>query len=119
MTDQRGFVDRQGEQALDLAAVELPDLVVLDLMLPKVDGLEVCRRIREFSLVPVVMLTARGEESGSPSYLAQNLTQDLAQSGRTDALQITVAPMAVARKNGIAKSKASASNSGVNRPCQK
>src|ERR1700738_1984895 len=52
---------RDGEQALDVAATELPDLVVLDLMLPKLDGFEVCRRIREFSLVPVVMLTARGE----------------------------------------------------------
>jgi CheY-like chemotaxis protein len=42
---------RDGEQALDLAAAKLPDLVVLDLMLPKLDGFEVCRRIREFSLV--------------------------------------------------------------------
>ena len=51
-----------GEEALDVAATEQPDLIVLDLMLPKLDGFEVCRRIREFSLVPVVMLTARGEQ---------------------------------------------------------
>ena len=68
-----------GEQALEVAANELPDLVVLDLMLPKLDGFEVCRRIREFSLVPVVMLTARGEpvdrlrgfEMGADDYLAK------------------------------------------------
>ncbi|MGH2369498.1 MAG: response regulator transcription factor, partial [Chloroflexota bacterium] len=51
-----------GQEALDIAAAELPDLVILDLMLPEPDGYEVCRRLREFSLVPVVMLTARGEQ---------------------------------------------------------
>jgi len=51
-----------GEAALDMAAAEQPDLIVLDLMLPGLDGFEVCKRIREFSLVPVVMLTARGEQ---------------------------------------------------------
>jgi DNA-binding response OmpR family regulator len=51
-----------GLEALDVAAAELPDLVILDLMLPKLDGYEVCRRLREFSLMPVVMLTARGEQ---------------------------------------------------------
>ncbi len=40
-----------------------PDLVILDVMLPDLDGYEVCRRIREFSRVPIIMLTARGEES--------------------------------------------------------
>jgi len=52
-----------GETALRLAAAEAPDLVVLDLMLPGIDGLEVCRRLRATSDVPVVMLTALGEES--------------------------------------------------------
>jgi DNA-binding response OmpR family regulator len=52
-----------GETALRLAAQHPPDLVVLDLMLPDVDGLEVCRRLRVSSDVPVVMLTALGEES--------------------------------------------------------
>ena len=52
-----------GAVALDLAADELPDLVVLDLMLPGVPGLEVCRRLRELGPVPIIMLTARsGEE---------------------------------------------------------
>jgi DNA-binding response OmpR family regulator len=51
-----------GEDALRLIAEHEPDLVVLDLMLPGMDGLEVCRRLRQNSAVPVVMLTALGEE---------------------------------------------------------
>ncbi|MGW4114723.1 response regulator transcription factor [Actinosynnema sp. NPDC004786] len=51
-----------GESALRRVAEREPDLVVLDLMLPGVDGLEVCRRLRARSAVPVVMLTALGEE---------------------------------------------------------
>nr|WP_042190407.1 response regulator transcription factor [Kibdelosporangium sp. MJ126-NF4]CEL19321.1 Phosphate regulon transcriptional regulatory protein PhoB (SphR) [Kibdelosporangium sp. MJ126-NF4]CTQ94880.1 Phosphate regulon transcriptional regulatory protein PhoB (SphR) [Kibdelosporangium sp. MJ126-NF4] len=51
-----------GERALDLLTRSEPDLIVLDLMLPGIDGLEVCRRIRQRSAVPVVMLTALGEE---------------------------------------------------------
>src|SRR6476646_6179996 len=52
-----------GEKGLALARTWAPDLVVLDLMLPRLDGLEVCRAIRRESSVPVVMLTARGEET--------------------------------------------------------
>nr|WP_232835415.1 response regulator transcription factor [Actinocorallia populi] len=52
-----------GRTALDRASDTPPDLVVLDLMLPGMGGLEVCRRLRERSPVPVVMLTALGEES--------------------------------------------------------
>lgn len=51
-----------GEDALGTIERELPDLVILDLMLPKLDGYAVCRRIREFSAVPVIMLTARSAE---------------------------------------------------------
>jgi DNA-binding response OmpR family regulator len=51
-----------GEMALALAGRHDPDLVILDLMIPKVDGWEVCRRLRKTSEVPVIMLTARGEE---------------------------------------------------------
>jgi len=53
---------RDGEQALRLFGDQHVDLVVLDLMLPKVDGLEVCKRLRAGSDVPIIMLTARGEE---------------------------------------------------------
>lgn len=51
-----------GEAGLALAEQHPPDLVILDLMLPKMDGWEVCRRLRQKSEVPVIMLTARGEE---------------------------------------------------------
>jgi DNA-binding response OmpR family regulator len=51
-----------GEAGLKLAFEQRPDLVILDLMLPKLDGWEVCRRLRQASEVPVIMLTARAEE---------------------------------------------------------
>ncbi|EEG76897.1 two component transcriptional regulator, winged helix family [Dethiobacter alkaliphilus AHT 1] len=51
-----------GEEALRVFNEESPDLIVLDLMLPKLDGFEVCRNIRKTSDVPIVMLTARGED---------------------------------------------------------
>lgn len=68
-----------GEQALRTIEREMPDLVLLDLMLPKMDGYAVCRRIREFSAVPVIMLTARssqvdlihGFEVGADDYLTK------------------------------------------------
>jgi two-component system, OmpR family, response regulator len=53
---------RDGQEALDRFAAEQPDLVVLDIMLPKVDGLEVCKRLRAKSTVPIIMLTARDDE---------------------------------------------------------
>lgn len=52
-----------GKSALIAAAAFTPDLVVLDLMLPQLDGLEVCRRLRSQSMVPIIMLTARDEET--------------------------------------------------------
>ncbi|MET9406700.1 response regulator transcription factor [Streptomyces sp. NPDC002935] len=63
--DRAGYlVDRaaDGPAALARAAAHRPDLVVLDLMLPGMDGLEVCRRLRAHGPVPVIMLTARGDE---------------------------------------------------------
>src|SRR6201997_4704979 len=53
---------RDGEEALRRFENEQVDLVVLDLMLPKLDGLEVCRRLRATSSVPIIMLTARDDE---------------------------------------------------------
>ncbi len=52
-----------GEAALAMARREKPDLIVLDLMLPGIDGLDVCRRLRQESGVPIIMLTARVEET--------------------------------------------------------
>ncbi len=63
--ERDGFVvsyAADGTEALATALATLPDLLVLDLMLPGLDGIEVCRRLREVAPIPVVMLTARGEE---------------------------------------------------------
>lgn len=54
---------QDGETALAMARLEQPDLIVLDLMLPGLDGLDVCRRLRQGSGVPIIMLTARVEEA--------------------------------------------------------
>lgn len=51
-----------GEEALEKVKANKYDTILLDLMLPKMDGLEVCQQIREFSNVPIVMLTAKGED---------------------------------------------------------
>ena len=51
-----------GEEALNMATSNTYDMILLDLMLPKMDGFEVCQRIREFSNVPIVMLTAKGDD---------------------------------------------------------
>ncbi len=52
-----------GEDALEIIKNVHLDLVILDLMMPKLDGLEACRRIREFSTVPIIMLTAKSEDT--------------------------------------------------------
>jgi len=62
---QEGFqvlVAHEGRQALDIAREETPNLIVLDIMLPGMDGWEICRRLRQESTVPIIMLTARGQE---------------------------------------------------------
>ena len=51
-----------GEEALDMAKNNDYDIILLDIMLPKMNGLEVCQQIREFSSVPIVMLTAKGDD---------------------------------------------------------
>ena len=52
-----------GEEAVELARSGNFDLIILDLMMPKIDGLQACMRIREFSNVPIIMLTARSEDA--------------------------------------------------------
>ena len=68
-----------GRAALDIARRDQPDLIVLDLLLPELDGTEVCKQIRRTSSVPIIMLTARVEESdmligleiGADDYIAK------------------------------------------------
>lgn len=72
-------VARNGMQGLQKAREQMPDLVILDLMLPLVDGIEVCRRLRQTSQVPILMLTARdavqdkvtGLDAGANDYLTK------------------------------------------------
>ncbi len=51
-----------GEEALELVSSHAPDLIILDVMMPRLDGFTTCERIRQFSSVPIIMLTAKGEE---------------------------------------------------------
>jgi DNA-binding response OmpR family regulator len=101
----QAFDGLAGLEAVDTYA---PDLVLLDWMLPKLDGLVVCRRIRERHVVPILMLTARGEEAdiilglevGADDYLAKPfrirelLARVRAILRRTDRMQIAPAPPA-------------------------
>ena len=51
-----------GQQAIELVQSQQPDLMILDLMMPRMPGTDVCRAIRKFSKIPIIMLTAKGEE---------------------------------------------------------
>lgn len=82
LEQQEGYkidVAYDGEAALSIFDSEKHDLVLLDLMLPKIDGLEVCQRIRAISDVPIIMLTAKGDdidkimglETGADDYMTK------------------------------------------------
>ena len=74
----------EGQEGLQLLAERRPQLVVLDIMLPNVDGWEICRRIRKVSTIPIIMLTARGShsdivrglEAGADDYLVKPFHPD-------------------------------------------
>ena len=61
--DYQTFSAMDGVEALQVIEKELPDLVILDIMMPRMNGVEVCRQIREWSKVPIIMLSARGDEN--------------------------------------------------------
>lgn len=108
-----------GVEGLQAARRENPDLVVLDLMLPKMDGLEVCRRLRVDSDVPILMLTAKGEEldrvvgleMGADDYLTKPfsmrellarvralLRRSRSKAAAEDASRITAGPLELDRR---------------------
>jgi len=73
-----------GQQALEQVEAHAPDLVLLDVMMPKMDGFTVCQRVREFSLVPIIIVTARGQDQdkvrgldlGADDYLTKPFSVD-------------------------------------------
>src|SRR6266566_7645564 len=73
-----------GQQALELIENNAPDLVLLDVMMPKMDGFTVCSRVREFSAVPIIIVTARGQDQdkvrgldlGADDYLTKPFSVD-------------------------------------------
>jgi DNA-binding response OmpR family regulator len=73
-----------GQQALEMIETQTPDLVLLDVMMPKMDGFTVCQRVREFSAVPIILVTARGQDQdkvrgldlGADDYLTKPFSVD-------------------------------------------
>ncbi len=73
-----------GQQALSFIESKVPDAVLLDVMMPKMDGFTVCQRVREFSLVPIIIVTARGQDQdkirgldlGADDYLTKPFSVD-------------------------------------------
>jgi DNA-binding response OmpR family regulator len=115
-----------GRRALEIFKQEKPDLVILDLMLPGMNGLDLCRQIRRFSIVPILMLTAREEEVdkilglelGADDYMTKpfNLREVIARVRamlrRMEMLQANAAPTVVAEEpsNGEAKNGSNREN---------
>ena len=92
-------VANDGEKAVELARTVSPALILLDIMLPKLDGWQVCREIRKFSVVPIIMLTAKGEtfdrilglELGADDYVPKPF----------DAKELIARIKAVLRRSGV------------------
>ncbi|MCX5010821.1 response regulator transcription factor [Streptomyces sp. NBC_00555] len=79
-----------GEAGLDLMASFRPELVLLDLMLPGINGVQVCRRIRETSEVPIIMLTARGDDFDIVIGLEAGADDYIVKPARTEVIEARV-----------------------------
>src|SRR4249920_389588 len=62
LEDYEVLTASDGKQALEQIETYMPDLILLDVMMPKMDGFTVCQRVREFSNVPIIIITARGQD---------------------------------------------------------
>ena len=71
-----------GEEALNQLSKQVPDLVILDLAMPEMSGLEVCRRVREFSSVPIIILSAKNREPWIRPEIEQRVWAYLGGSAR-------------------------------------
>src|SRR6266568_4509174 len=84
LEDYQVLTATDGQQALELIEARSPDLVLLDVMMPKMDGFTVCQRVREFSLVPIIIITAHGQDQdkvrgldlGADDYLTKPFSVD-------------------------------------------
>ena len=92
-----------GKEALDTVARELPTLVLLDIMMPTVDGYEVCRQLREWSQVPVIMLSALCDEQDKVKYLNLGADDYLCKPFGLDELLARI--QAVLRRSDVAIAK--------------
>ncbi len=96
-----------GEEAFQMASTNSYDMILLDVMLPKMDGFEVCQRIREFSNVPIVMLTAKGDdmdkilglEYGADDYITKPF----------NILEVKARIKAIMRRTAVAKTEEASS----------
>lgn len=79
-----------GEAGLDLMASFRPELVLLDLMLPGINGVQVCRRIRETSQVPIIMLTARGDDFDIVVGLEAGADDYIVKPARTEVIEARI-----------------------------
>ncbi len=100
-----------GQTGLELALSENPDLILLDVMLPKMDGFEVCKKIREKSSVPVIMLTAREEEVDK--VLGLELGADDYMTKPFSIRELTARVKANLRRTSIDKAAASEDNASL------
>src|SRR5436309_12616978 len=87
-----------GAVALQRILADEPDLVILDILLPSLDGLEVCRRVRAESTVPIIMLTARGDERDKLTALSEGADDYLTKPFSIEELLVRV--QAVLRRAG-------------------
>lgn len=91
---------KDGGEALIMIERELPDLVILDIMMPVLDGFEVCRKLREWSMVPVIMLSARNDEEDKVRSLNMGADDYLCKPFGLDEMLARI--KAVLRRNGVA-----------------
>ncbi len=84
LEDYEVITASNGQQALEMIEFQMPDLVLLDVMMPKMDGFTVCQRVRAFSTVPILLITARGQDQdkvrgldlGADDYLTKPFSVD-------------------------------------------